>query len=287
MTPDNQTQIFDRTLNRARKVKAYQNFSDFDFLHQFASNQLKDRLSDITRNFETIIQLGGYHEQIIEGTHTVGMTDKHAVIADEEFLPFGKNSLDLVLSPLCLHTANDLPGALIQINHALKPDGLFLGAMFGGETLFELRESLNKAEIELSGGLSPRIFPFADKQQMGGLMQRAGFALPVVDSDLITVTYPNLQKLFADLRGVGEGNIIRDRRKGLTHPALFQKAEDYYRDTYTDSGGKLEATFEIIFLTGWSPHDSQQKPLRPGSAEHSLAEKLGTQEVKTGEKVGP
>lgn len=282
-------QIFDRTLLRRRRTQTIPNFNNHDFLHSWASDQLGERLADIKREFKTILRLGSRGPSSITPeplTLDCSTALKPSVVAEEDFLPFAKDSLDLILSNLALHSVNDLPGALIQINHALKPDGLFIAAMFGGETLHELRDSLNHAEIQLSGGLSPRVFPFADKQQMGGLMQRAGFALPIVDSDLITVTYPDLQKLFSDLRGMGESNIIKDRHKGLTSPALFKAAEEYYNIHYSDEGDKLIATFEIIFLTGWAPHASQQKPLRPGSAEHSLAEELGTMEIKSGDTVG-
>lgn len=277
--------IFDRALLMQRREKILPVFHNHDFLYSWAGEQLKDRLQDITRDFPVAVQLGELTQAITDNIIVMGNTQRSDVIGDEEFLPFAKDSIDLLASNLTLHTANDLPGALIQINYALKPDGLFLGAMFGGETLYELRDSLMQAELSLNGGASPRVYPFADKQQMGGLMQRAGFALPVVDSDIITVTYPDIKTLFADLRGMGQGNIIAARRKGLTHPRLFETAEEYYRANYTDKDGRLKASFEIIFLTGWAPHESQQQPLRPGTADRSLAEELGTKEITAGEKV--
>ncbi len=279
--------IFDRALLIQRRAKALPALHNHDFLYNWTSDQLQDRLQDITRDFPVAVQLGEFSRPITDTAIVMGHTDSGNIIGDEEFLPFAKDSIDLLSSNLTLHTANDLPGALIQINYALKPDGLFLGAMFGGETLYELRDSLMQAELSLNGGASPRVYPFADKQQMGGLMQRAGFALPVVDSDIITVTYPDIKTLFADLRGMGQGNIITARRKGLTHPRLFDMAEEYYRTHYTDNDRRLNASFEIIFLTGWAPHESQQQPLRPGSADRSLADELGTKEMAIGDMVSP
>ena len=171
---------------------------------------------------------------------------------------------------------NDLPGALIQIKNALKPDGLFIGAMFGGETLKELRESLIQTELNMKGGVSPRIAPFADKQDMGALMQRAAFALPVIDSETVTVTYDNLFKLMHDLRGMGESNILAARNKTYPSRDFFTKTAEYYQTHFSEPDGRLIATFEIIFLLGWAPHASQQKPLKPGSAEKNLADVLSS-----------
>mgnify|MGYP003638206561 FL=1 len=209
------------------------------------------------------------------------------VQASEEFLPIAPQSMDLILSNLNLHTVNDLPGALLQIRNALKADGLFMAAMLGGETLHELRKILTDIELNTSGGISPRIAPFADKQQMGDLLQRAGFALPVVDSDIITVTYDNVFKLFHDLRGMGENNSIAERNKQFVSKDFFMRTAQAYHDQFAQSDGRIVASFEIIFLLGWSPHESQQKPLRPGSAEHRLADLLGATEHSTGEKTKP
>ena len=205
----------------------------------------------------------------IDALKTIGLADMQS-----EILPTEPQSHDLILAPLQLHHINDLPGMLIQIRRALKADGLFLGAMFGGGTLWQLKEALTQTEIALKGGLSPRISPFADKQQMGGLMQRAGFALPVVDSDIVTVTYKDIFALMHDLRGMGENNILSARDKSYPGRDFFKQAGAYYQDHFSGSDGRIEASFEIIFLTGWAPHDSQQKPLRPGSAEQSLKDVL-------------
>ncbi len=195
--------------------------------------------------------------------------------ADEEALPFGEATFDLVTSLLSLHWVNDLPGALAQIRLALKPDRLFLAAMLGGETLKELRQALAEAEIAVEGGLSPRVSPFAGVRDAGGLLQRAGFALPVVDTETLTVVYSDPLKLIADLRAMGETNAINERRRSLTRRATLLEAADRYRKAFADAEGRVPATFQVIYLTGWSPHDSQPKPLRRGSAKASLADALG------------
>jgi hypothetical protein len=164
---------------------------------------------------------------------------------------------------------------------------LFLGTLPGGRTLFELRECLMEAELAVKKGVSPHVIPFADKQQMGGLMQRAHFAMPVVDSDIVTVTYKDLASLTKDLRGMGESNTIAARGRTFAGKHMWREAENIYKKKFAEADGRLPATFEIIFLSGWSPHESQQKPLRPGSAQHSLAEALGTTEISSGEKARP
>ena len=197
---------------------------------------------------------------------------------DHEVPPFAYESVDLFISILNFHHVNDLPGVLIQLRRALRPDGLLLGAMFGGETLSELREALAQAEIDLSGGMSPRISPFVDVRDAGGLLQRAGYALPVVDSDVITVTYRSLTDLLQDLRGMGQTNILSDRSPRPLAKTLLQRCETIYRDRHGTDDQKLKATFEILYLTGLAPHESQQKPLRPGTAKARLADALRTKE---------
>ncbi len=202
------------------------------------------------------------------------------VVADEERLPFADASLDLVVSLLNLHWTNDLVGAMIQIRKALKPDGLFLGALFGGETLTELRQSLMQAEIDIHGGAGPRVSPFADAIDGAGLLQRAGFALPVADIDRVTVRYDHPIKLMADLRAMGETNVLVDRdRRPLTRAVLVRMSE-IYAERFALHDGRIPATFEIISLTGWAPHESQQQPLKPGSAKMRLADALGAVEGK-------
>lgn len=290
--------VFDRTALIHKRNRAYQNISAYNFLWDWTGTQICDRLQDVKRKFPLALEIGTrtpnahlnewkhisdiqhlFHLDLIVPPHSASPL----VIGDEEALPFGSETLDLIISNLTLHSVNDLPGALIQIRRALKPDGLFCAAMFGGETLWQFKEAFHHTELSLKGGLSPHIFPFADKQQMGGLMQRAGYALPVVDSDIITVTYSDIYKLMHDLRGMGEGNIISARNKTYYGRDFFEEANTYYKEHFSDAEGKLEAHFEIIFLIGWAPHESQQKPLRPGSAKTRLADALETTEIGTGE----
>lgn len=284
--------VFDRELLVRRRRRAEAKFSEHGFLFDWAQKHLSDRLSDINREFDTALQIGARgsldaHDKI-SSLFTMDIVGAEPdVIASEEFFPFKAQSLDLVLSALNLHTVNDLPGALIQIKHALKEDGLFLACMFGGETLYELRHVMQTVELEMYGGASPRVAPFADKPQMGDLLQRAGFALPVVDSEIITVTYDNVFKLMEDLRGMGESNALAARHKSPVTKEFFMRVAQAYQNQFVDNDGRIVASFEVIFLLGWAPHDSQQKPLRPGSAQHSLAEALGGHEVKLGEKATP
>lgn len=269
--------------------------NNHNFLLEWGRGQLADRLDDIRRDFKTIVQIGARGGSVVHGTACItdiaGKTLETCagpkIVSDEEFLPFRDSSVDLVISNLSLHSTNDLPGALAQIKKSLKPDGLFLACMIGGESLHELRASLMQAEIRLKGGASPRVFPFAGRQQAGALMQRAGFALPVVDCEKITVTYPDMFKLMHDLRGMGESNIIADRNKKNPGKKYFYDAAEYYAHHYGEPDGRIRATFEIIFMIGWAPHESQQKPLRPGSATHRLADILNADEIGAGETVRP
>jgi NADH dehydrogenase [ubiquinone] 1 alpha subcomplex assembly factor 5 len=295
--------IFDRRQVRANRLRAAADLSKNSFLFDWAMKNLIDRLGVVRRRFPLALQIGARSspehtnalaeaaesEQVIVMDHeaVVARYKGWRVAADEESLPFAPQTFDLAVSPLSLHTVNDLPGALIQIRRCLKPDGLFLAALPGERTLHELRECLMQAELETSGGVSPRVAPFADKQQMGSLMQRAGFALPVVDSEIVTVTYQDLRGLLADLRGMGESNAVAARSRAFSGKKLWREAGRLYREKFAESDGRLPATFEIIFLIGWAPHESQQKPLRPGSAQKSLAEALGTNEIGTGEKARP
>lgn len=287
--------IFDRQRLRYNRQRCSKNLNNHRFLIDWASDQVLDRVKDVKRNFSVVLQLGLRSDQAFSdqlAAHTGAQTflkmdlsvlpgTQNAVCADEEFFPFKEHSFDLIVSIMGLHSTNDLPGALVQIKRALKPDGLFIAVLPGGESLFELRHSLMATEIDLKGGASPRVFPFADKPQMGNLMQRAGFSLPVIDSDIVTVTYPNITRLFQDLRGMGEGNIICKRDLSFPGKNFFKQSEHYYRQHFSEPDERLRASFEMIFLLGWSPHESQQKALKPGSAKLRLADALGTQEIKT------
>jgi SAM-dependent methyltransferase len=208
------------------------------------------------------------------------------VAADSEALPFGDATLDLVVSALALQFVNDLPGTLIQIRRALKPDGLFLAAMIGGETLTELRQAFAAAEAEIEDGISPRVAPFADLRDLGALLQRAGFALPVTDVDRLTVRYASPLGLMQDLRRMGATNVLADRRRRPLRRATLARMLEIYAERFADPDGRIRATFEIVWLSGWAPHPSQQQPLKPGSAQRRLADALGTTEIPSGEKPG-
>ena len=279
---------FDRVQLRRRRDRAAAGFAAHSFLAREVSTRLAERLGDIKRRFPVAVSFGcgadalaGLNgiERLIQGDISPAMAARAAgpyrVVADEEWLPFAGASLDLVVSALGLHWVNDLPGALIQIRRALRPDGLFLGAMLGGDSLTELRQALVRAESELEGGISPRIAPFADIRDLGALLQRAGFALPVVDSDVINVSYPDALALMRDLRGMGESNVLRERRAGFTRRATLLAAAEHYRDMFGDDSGRIPATFQVLYLAGWCPHESQQQALKPGSGEVSLAAALG------------
>ena len=291
--------IFDRRLLRARQRRARM-LGPATFLLDRVAEEMGERLSVVLRRFERAVDLGtpsdalrrvladgGKIATLVSASPSVTAdTGLPAVRADEEALPFADASLDLVVSALALQFVNDLPGTLIQIRRALKADGLLLAAMIGGESLSELREAFAEAESEVEGGLSPRVAPFADIRDLGALLQRAGFALPVVDSDRLTVRYDNPLALMRDLRAMGATNILIERRRTPLKRATLRRMLEIYARRFADADGRLRATFEIVWLTGWAPHESQQKPLKPGSASHRLADALGAQEMSTGEKAG-
>ena len=214
------------------------------------------------------------------------LCDGPVVVADEEALPFRPESLDLVVSGLALQHANDVPGALAQIRRALKPDGLLLASVLGGATLHELRQAFVAAESETAGGASPRVAPFADVRDFGGLLQRAGFALPVADADIVEAAYPDALALMRDLAGMGMANALVERRRAFLRRDTLFRAAEIYAERFARPDGRIIATFEIITLTGWVPHPSQQQPLRPGSAKSRLAEALGVPERPAGSHAG-
>lgn len=284
-------QVFDRALLRRRQARAAR-LGPEPFLLERVAEDLAERLGAVKRRFETALDLGtatGAVARALGGHPAVGRLvrgapglsdDLHgpAVVLDEEALPFAAGTLDLVVSALSLQFVNDLPGALAQIRRALRPDGLFLAALVGGSTLAELREALAVAESETTGGLSPRVAPFADVRDMGGLLQRAGFALPVTDVDRVSVRYGHPLSLMADLRRMGAANALAERRRVPLRRDTLLRAADIYAERFADPDGRVRATFEIVWLSGWVPHESQQKPLRPGSARMRLADALGTRE---------
>lgn len=298
--------VFDRAAVRAHRERAAARWPQHDFLKREVADRLLDRLRDVTRRFARALDLGCHGGTLAELLPEVGgvgalvqadlspamarraaANGRPTLVADEEALPFAPHSFDLALSVLSLHWVNDLPGTLIQVNRCLKPDGLFLGALLGGDSLHELRVALMEAETELAGGLSPRISPFAEVRDCGGLLQRAGFALPVVDSDTITVTYADPLALMRELRGMGEANAVRERRRGGTPAALFARAAERYAERFAQPDGRIPLTFQVLYLTAWAPHETQPQPLRPGSAKARLAEALDTVERPAGDRADP
>jgi len=291
--------IFDRALLRQRRRRAAV-LGPATFLLDRLADDLADRLAAVLRRFELAADLGTPGDAVRAAIARLGSIGKivaadtlpevsrmaPVVVADEEALPFGAEKLDLVVSALALQFVNDLPGTLVQIRRALKPDGLFLGALLGGDTLTELRQSFAVAESEIEGGVSPRVAPFADLRDLGALLQRAGFALPVTDVDRLTVRYETVFALMHDLRRMGAtNNLLARRRTPLKRATLFRMAE-IYGERFADADGRVRATFEIVWLSGGAPHPDQQQPLRPGSAKERLADALGTREISTGEKAG-
>jgi len=284
---------FEPRLVRQRKRRARASFRDAAFLHTRVAADLADRLEVVPRPFPRVLALGGgglFSDEVRarpELSARIGsILETDLDFIDPEHLPFAPGSFDLIVSPLALHWINDLPGVLIQLRLALKPDGLLLASLFGGETLHELRLSLIEAESELTGGAGPRVSPFADLQDIAGLLQRAGFALPAADRDVVTVRYGEPMKLLADLRAMGETSALRERNpRGLSR-RILARAFEIYRERYSDEDNRVRATFEILTATGWSPHESQPKPLKPGSAKLRLAHALNTEERSAGEKPG-
>jgi len=287
--------VFDRLLLRARRRRA-RSLGPVTFLLDRVAADLAERLDAVLREFPVAVDLGTPTDAVRRalaerkiGTliaADVLRVQGLAVVADEEALPFRDASLDLVVSALALQFVNDLPGTLIQIRRALKPDGLFLAALAGGDTLTELRQSFAAAEAEIEGGASPHVAPFADVRELGALLQRAGFALPVTDVDRLTVRYATPFALMADLRRMGATNPLTERRRMPLRRATLARMAEIYTARFADADGRIRATFEIVWLSGWAPHESQQKPLRPGSAQTRLADALGTREIGTGDKAG-
>lgn len=287
--------VFDRSLERVRLARARrEGFADF--LVARAAEDLEDRLAAVLRTFPDVVDLGTPAPHAARalarrpGTERVlrlaPLPETGAVVADAEALPLAAGSVHAIVSVLALQGVNDLPGTLIQARRALAPDGLLTVAMLGGATLHELRQSFAAAEAEIEGGVSPRVAPFADVRDLGGLLQRAGFALPVVDADPLVVRYADAFALMRDLRAMGMTNVLRERRRTPLRRATLLRAAEIYAERYADPDGRVRATFELVWLSGWAPHESQQKPLRPGSARMRLADALGTTEIPAGEKAG-
>ncbi|MBW9087045.1 methyltransferase domain-containing protein [Rhizobium wenxiniae] len=282
--------IFDEELLASRRERAMANRIDkADFLLNLAAGEMAERLAVVERQFPLAVELHGGTGIAAQKAMATGKietiqraeTSERFANAGEQFLsaalddvPVEPVSVNLVLSPMALHVVNDLPGTLVRIRRALKPDGLFLAAIPGAGTLAELRDVLLAAEAELTGGASPRVIPFADVRDIGGLLQRAGFALPVVDAETYTVRYDSLFPLMRDLRAMGMANPLKGRSRKPLGRSFFLRAAEIYAERYSDPDGRIRATFSIIYVSGWAPHESQQQPLKPGSAKVRLADAL-------------
>ncbi len=285
--------IFDRAVVKARRRRFGPDAPGF--LADFAVEEMVDRLTGINRTFDTICALNavpglaaslkssgidGHFLTMDTAPEMVLSVASPGFVGDEEFLPLAAQSVPCILSVLSLQMVNDLPGSLIQIRRALRPDGAFLGVLLGGTTLQEVRQTFLQAEADVTGGASLRVAPFPDVREMGALLQRAGFALPVVDSDKITVRYSDLLSALRDLKLLGWANPLAQRSRSFLRRDVLMRAAELYADSYSDPDGRVRVSFELVWITGWAPHESQQKPLRPGSAKTRLSEALGTQEHK-------
>jgi SAM-dependent methyltransferase len=272
-SPNTLPNLFDLPLLRARRNRALR-LGPATFLLDRVAEDMAERLHAVLRDFADAADIWTPGEVLrkpardrFKSVIHIGQHD-----CERETLPLQPESLDLVVSALAFQFVNDLPGVLAQIRRALRPDGLLLAAMIGGDTLSELRQSFAAAEAECEGGVSPRVAPFADLRDVGALLQRAGFALPVTDVDRIVVRYDNAFALMADLRRMGATNVLVERRRAPTRRATLTRMAQIYGERFADADGRIRATFDVIWLSGWAPHDSQQQPLQPGSAKASLAE---------------
>ncbi|KAM6941948.1 arginine-hydroxylase NDUFAF5, mitochondrial isoform 2-T2 [Lycodopsis pacificus] len=285
--------VFNREMKKRQKnwAASLQDGDLYDYLRDEVGSRVADRVYDITRTFPLALDIGGgkshiaehISKDVVERLFLTDVSEKalkrtrrgeiptHRVLADEEFLPFKENTFDLVVSSLSLHWINDLPGALKQINQVLKPDGVFIGAMVGGETLYELRCSLQLAEIEREGGFSPHVSPYTAVTDLGNLLGRAGFTMLTVDIDEVQVQYPGIIEVMTDLQGMGESNCAWNRRSLLHRDAILAAAA-IYKEMYGNEDGSIPATFEILYMIGWKPHESQAKPAKRGSASVSFGD---------------
>jgi len=272
--------IFNHQLLRKRLARAGCGDGGDNFLIHRITEDISSRLDLITRNFEVCALFGNHFDDMVsELSDLPNLGELVSLGCTEEYLPLANESINLAISPLTLQHVNDLPGALIQLKRSLKPDGLLIAAFLGGDTLIELRDAMLSAEIEIKGGAGLRIHPRVDIRDLGSLLQRAGFALPVVDSDKITVTYRSTLHLMHDLRALGLTNVLTQGAGSSLSRPILAKLEEIYKERYPAPDNRITATFEIIYLTGWAPHESQQKPLKPGSATTRLADALKTQEM--------
>jgi len=296
MTPAAPPRLFDRARVARNRDRAAPCYDDYAFLKERVSRDIADRVQDTPRSFERALDLGCHDGRLARILGETGRVDAieasdlspamvevaraagtHAGVLDEETPDLAAGNFDLIVSALSLHWVNDLPGTLVRLRQGLKPDGLFLGALFGAGTLAELRECLMEAETDLTGGVSPRLSPLPGLKDMAGLMQRAGFALPVADRDTVVVRYRDPARLLSDLKGMGEQSALAP---GMIRPlprAVLDRALSLYRERHADSDGRVRASFEIVHVSGWAPAPGQPKPLKPGSARASLADAVRRQ----------
>ena len=294
--------LFDRRLLRARRARFAPEIAAHEFLLSHVAREIAERVGLVLRSFPLALDLGAYHGllgQKVAALPSVGdmlyaesayalaaLCPRPSLVCDEDLLPFKEASLNLIVSGLALHRVNDLPGALVQIRRALCPDGLFIASLLGSRSLIELRQVLIEAEAETEGGVSPRVAPFGDVRDYGALLQRAGFALPVADAEVLKVPYPSPRELMREIRVLGGGNVLSERSKAPLSRRTLDHAEAIYRERHATSAGGVGATFEIVYLFGSGPDPSQQKPLKPGSAAARLADALRTTEHSAGDKAG-
>jgi SAM-dependent methyltransferase len=271
--------IHDRKIARIKRERSFKNNPEAKLFFNEYSQDMFERIELINNTFEKGLALGFRNINLKKSKNIghlrlaeLGMSQNIDFVCDEEFLPIKKSSLDIIISFFNLHSSNDIPGILFQINQSLKPNGLFIGCLFVGDTLKELRFCLAKAEEEITKGISPRISPFADLQDLSNLLQRANFNLPVADIDRHKVTYDNPIKLMNDLREMGETNILKEKQKTFFRKDVLERSMEIYKENFSLENHKIFATFEIAWLIGWKYHDSQQKPLQPGSGQKNLAE---------------
>ncbi|MEX1061424.1 MAG: methyltransferase domain-containing protein [Methyloceanibacter sp.] len=293
--------LFDRKLLRARRARFTHEIEAREFLLAHVAREIAERVELMLRPFPLALDLGAYHGLLgrtVAQLPSVGemiyaesafafaaLCPRPALVCDEDLLPFKEASLNLIVSGLALHRVNDLPGAFVQIRRALVPDGLFMAALLGAGALIELRQALIEAEAETQGGASPRVAPFGDVREYGALLQRAGFALPVADVETLTAIYASPRELMREVRALGGGNVLLARSKRPLSRHTLERAEGLYRERHGTPDERVSASFEIVYLSGWAPDPSQQKPLKPGSAARRLADALGTTEQPAGDKA--
>lgn len=289
--------LFDHALHDARRRRALRAGGvSADFLLRAVADDLIERLAAVKRHFPLAADVGSPLPLVAERLRSSGQVERVVrldrlgetapdIVGDQEALPLATASIDLAVSALALHWSDDLPGVLTQIRNSLKPDGLFLAALLGGDTLTELRQSLAAAEAEVSGGASPRVAPYTELRAAGALLQRAGFALPVIDQDRRVVRYDTALHLMHDLRAMGATNVLVDRDRRPLRRNVLTRAIAIYAERFSDPDGRVRATFDVVSLSGWAPHASQQQPLKPGSAKARLADALRTTEKSAGEKA--